>query len=78
MMHIVHIKRRILKLNGAPEENNLEPFDTDLLLQNLEDWAEVLKGEPEVIHRLEALKTETDDAEGECLSDPTLTPGLEP
>ena len=37
---------------GALEGNNLEPFLARGLLEELEGWAEVLKGEPEVIHRL--------------------------
>lgn len=39
---------------GAPEGNNLEPFSAPELLEELENWTEVLKSEPEVIHRLAA------------------------
>ena len=42
-------------ITGAPEENNLEPFECDRLLSELENWTDILKAEPEVIHRLEAL-----------------------
>lgn len=53
--------------NGAPEGNNLEPFDAPELLQELENWTEVLKGEPEVIHRLatfaEAVREDVCDAD---------------
>lgn len=42
------------ELAGAPEGNNLEPFSAPELLQELENWTEVLKSEPEVIHRLAA------------------------
>lgn len=42
-------------ISGAPERRNLEPELADQLLSELEDWAEVLKGEPEVIHRLDEI-----------------------
>ncbi|WP_299882496.1 hypothetical protein [uncultured Sulfitobacter sp.] len=44
----------LFDLNGAPEGNKLEPFSAPELLQELENWTEVLKSEPEVIHRLAA------------------------
>lgn len=40
---------------GAPEGSNLEPCDALGLLEELENWSDALKGEPEVIHRLAAL-----------------------
>lgn len=40
------------KSNGAAERSKLEPFDGDELLSELEDWARVLEGEPEVFQRL--------------------------
>ena len=46
---------------GAPEENNLEPFECELLLSELETWTEILKAEPDVIHRLEALAQGDDE-----------------
>jgi len=39
---------------GAPEGKKLEPSACALVLEELENWAEVLKSEPEVIHRLAA------------------------
>ena len=41
--------------SGAPEGNNLEPFECAALLSELETWTEILKADPEVIHKLEAL-----------------------
>ncbi len=38
--------------SGAPERTNLEPAQLSSLLEELEEWSEVLKSEPEVIHRL--------------------------
>ena len=37
---------------GAPDRTNLEPAQLSSLLEELEEWGEVLKSEPEVIHRL--------------------------
>jgi len=48
------IKNKILsRNNGAVERNNLEPSELHDLLSELEDWADVLKGEPELIHKLD-------------------------
>lgn len=52
------------ELSGAPERNNLEPFDGDQLLSELENWADILKAAPEVIHRL-AVLAETQDEDTE-------------
>lgn len=46
---------------GAPEGNNLEPFSVPKLLEELENWSEVLKSEPEVIHRLAAFAEAAED-----------------
>ena len=43
---------RIEGYHGAPERNNLEPSECERVLEELENWTEVLKSEPEVIHRL--------------------------
>ncbi|MGJ8530375.1 hypothetical protein [Maritalea sp.] len=66
--------------NGAPDGNNLEPFSAPELLEELENWTEVLKAEPEVIHRLSAFAdAAATDAEGTEPSPPTADlPGLEP
>lgn len=66
--------------NGAPERNNLEPFSSPELLEELETWTEILKSEPEVIHRLAAFAdAASSDAEGTGSSPPTaVLPGLEP
>jgi hypothetical protein len=59
---------------GAPEENNLEPSDFDVLLPDLERWSELLKSEREVMHKLselgEAASNDGLDAE-EALSEPS-------
>ena len=52
--------------NGAPERNNLEPFDSDQLLSELENWADILKAEPEVIHRLAVLAETQDEDIGDA------------
>ena len=49
------------RYSGAPERNILEPFDGDQLISDLESWADVLKAEPEVIHRLAVLAETQDD-----------------
>lgn len=38
--------------SGADDRTKLELLSAPDLLSELEDWAEVLKGEPEVIHKL--------------------------
>lgn len=48
-------------LNGALERNNLEPFDGDQLLSELVNWADILKSEPDVIHRLAVLSEAQND-----------------
>lgn len=51
--------------NGAVEGRNLEPEVTAQLLSDLEEWSDILKAEPEVIHRLEAFAAASDaGAEG--------------
>lgn len=57
--------------DGAPERNNLEPVDGEQLLSELENWADILKAEPDVAQRL-AVLAETHDAEAEQLE--TLLP----
>lgn len=54
---------------GAPERRNLEPELAEQLLSELEDWAEVLKGEPEVIHRLDEIAARACEAEEVDASD---------
>ena len=44
----------LIGLSGAPEGNNLESFSASALLEELEGWTEVLRAEPEVLHRLAA------------------------
>ena len=46
----------------APEKNNLEPFSSDELLSELENWADILKAEPEAIHRLEEISAHKHEA----------------
>lgn len=46
---------------GAPERNNLEPFGPIDILSELEDLASILASDPEVIHRLSALASGSDD-----------------
>ena len=46
---------------GAVEKNNLEPFDSDALLSELETWAHILEGEPEVVRRLAAFAQAAQD-----------------
>lgn len=58
------IYKLIFIFNGAPGRSNLEPFDGDQLLLELENWAEILKAEPEVIHRL-AVLAEAQDQDAE-------------
>ena len=44
-------------MNGAEGENNLEPFPpSDLLLETLEEWSEILKGDEEITHMLAEFK----------------------
>ena len=60
--------KRLLRwtIFGAPERNNLEPFDSDQLLLELENWADILKAEPEVIHRLAVLAETQDEDVGDA------------
>ncbi len=61
------------KNNGAPERRNLEPELAEQLLSELEDWAEVLKGESEVIHRLDEIAARESEAEEcEASDDPSI------
>ncbi|QBF32310.1 hypothetical protein CFI11_13935 [Thalassococcus sp. S3] len=66
-------------MNGAPEGNNLEPADADLLLSELEAWSDILKSEPEVIHRLAEMQRASDESDrlASDASAPDL-PGMEP
>ena len=65
------------KFNGAPEENNLEPFECDRLLSELENWTDILNGSPEVIHRLEAL-SKADDQDADPGKGPEPAPATLP
>jgi len=49
---------------GAKDGSDLEPSDIQKTLQELENWAEILKGEPEVIHRLAAFAEAARDTSG--------------
>jgi len=40
-----------------------------MLLEELEGWAEILKGEPEVIHRLAAFEAAVGDAPAQDVED---------
>ncbi|WVX49844.1 hypothetical protein ROLI_029390 [Roseobacter fucihabitans] len=65
---------------GAPEGNNLESSECALVLEELENWSEVLKSGPEVIHTLAAFADAASaDADGHKLA-PLATdlPELEP
>ncbi|MEM6901206.1 MAG: hypothetical protein AAF583_15730 [Pseudomonadota bacterium] len=42
------------RINGAADGRDLEPSELVCVLESLEEWGAVLKGEPEVIHRLAA------------------------
>ena len=46
---------------GADDETKLEPSALASLLEELEDWGEILKSEPEVIHKLRAFEAATSD-----------------
>lgn len=48
----------VLIRNGALEGSKLEPPGSEAVLSELAEWAAVLKGEPEVIHRLAELEAE--------------------
>ena len=64
--------------NGAAERSNLEPFDGDALLSELEDWADILEGEPEVARRL-AVFAQAARGDGDIEQDaPEIEPPLEP
>ena len=41
--------------SGAADGTNLEPLELQSLLSELEDWADILNGSPEVIHKLREL-----------------------
>ena len=49
------------KWNVAPEGNNLKHNECDLLLLELVTRTEILKTEPDVIHRLEAMAQDDGD-----------------
>ena len=66
-------------MNGAPERRNLEPKLADQLLSELEEWSDILKAEPEVIHRLEAFAAASgEDVEGDVSwgDEPSARPDL--
>ena len=66
-------------MNGAVEGRNLEPAVTAQLLSDLEEWSDILKAEPEVIHRLEAFSAASDEGvEGDVAWDdePPTRPNL--
>lgn len=56
------------------ERSNLEPFDGDELLSELEDWARILEVEPDVVHRL-AVFAQAARGEGDIEQD---APKIEP
>jgi hypothetical protein len=49
---------------GAPQGNKLEPSDCASILEELESWTEILKAEPEVIHRLAVFAEASEDDAG--------------
>ena len=53
----------VARAAGAPQRTNLEPSDVAELLSELEGWSEVLKAEPEVIHRLAAFSDSADSGD---------------
>ena len=63
--------------SGAPEGNNLEPFLARGLLEELEGWAEVLKGEPEVIHRLAAFAEAAAEEPDQCVNGLAAVPSID-
>ena len=63
--------------HGAPEENNLEPSEMHSVLEELENWSEILKGEPEVIHKLAALKAADDQSSDEAIASDDASPAPE-
>ena len=63
--------------DGAPEGTNLELPDAALLLEELEDWAVVLKGDREVIHRLEAFARAAHGGVSGPADEAAATPGVD-
>ena len=57
------------KWNVAPEGNNLKPNECDLLLLELGTRTEILKTEPDVIHRLEAMAQDDGDLNDHALDE---------
>mgnify|MGYP001791698326 CR=1 FL=1 len=62
---------------GAPEGNNLEPLSAPELLEELENWSEVLKSEPEVVHRLSAFAEAVEGEPDDSLDTPAATASFE-
>ncbi|MEM9477800.1 MAG: hypothetical protein AAGA71_21145 [Pseudomonadota bacterium] len=57
--------RKFAQKDGAGERTNLEPAQLNLVLEELEGWAAVLKSDPEVIHRLSAFAKAAANADGD-------------
>ena len=57
---------------GAPERKYLEPSECERVLEELENWTEVLKSEPEVIHRLAAFVRAADGEPQEDMDGPLM------
>lgn len=68
-----------LRISGAPEGSNLEPSECVRVLEELENWTEVLRAEPEVVQRLAAFADAASaDPDGHKSTPPaTDLPGLE-
>ena len=45
-----------MHLKAQPDGEGLNSKTADLIFEELEDWEVILKGEPEVIHKLQALE----------------------
>ncbi len=49
--------RKVIVLNGAANQTNLEPASLHSILDELEEWEAFLKAEPELIHELRSFDT---------------------
>ena len=59
VLRIVWIRRgrgELPRLFGGEERSDLEPESFDHLLENLEDWSEVLRGDEELCRVLETFR----------------------
>ncbi len=59
------------------EGTDLELSDAALLLEDLEDWAVVLKGDREIIHRLEAFERAARGGACGPADEAAATPGVD-